>query len=68
MPKWMAVAEYQTSTSVESAAATPSTGVNWENPVSIAAAAQGASSSVPSTTSSASSRGGCTSSRPARPL
>ena len=68
IPKWMAVAEYQTSTSVESAAGTPSTGVNWENPVSSAAADQTASSRVPSTVTSASSRGGCTSRRPARPL
>ena len=36
-PKWIALAEYQTSTSVESAAGTPSTGVNCEKPVNTAA-------------------------------
>ena len=37
MPKWIAVGEYQTSTSVESAAGTPSEGENWEKPVRTAA-------------------------------
>ena len=48
----MAVGEYQTSTSVESAAGTPSVGENWENPVSSAASPQTASSSLPSMTGS----------------
>jgi hypothetical protein len=37
MPKWIAEGEYQTSTSVESAAGTPSDGENWEKPVRMAA-------------------------------
>src|SRR3712207_6940447 len=36
-PKWIAVGEYHTSTSVESCAGTPSTGVNCEKPVRTAA-------------------------------
>ena len=68
MPKWMAVGEYQTSTSVESAAGMPSVGENWEKPVRTAASPQTASSSLPSTEISASRRGIRTSSCPARPL
>ncbi len=67
MPKWMAEGEYQTRTSVESAAGTPSTGENWENPVSTAALAQASSVSLPSTSISASSLGGLTSRFPDRP-
>ena len=43
----MAVGEYQTRTSVESAAGTPSTGENWEKPVSTAAVAQASSAELP---------------------
>ena len=67
MPKWMAVGEYQISTSVESAAGTPSTGENCENPVSTAAPAQASSSSLPSISTSASILGGRTSRLPDRP-
>ena len=69
MPKWIAVAEYQTRTSVESSAATPSFGENCEKPVSSAACAHCGSSSSPSTTVPlSSSRGGRTLSWLARPL
>src|SRR6185503_11440428 len=54
MPKLIAVGEYQTRTSVESWAGWPSTGRYWENPESLAAPFQAASSSDPSTTSAAS--------------
>jgi len=61
IPKWIAVAEYHTSTSVESSAATPSTGENCEKPVSSDAARHCASSSEPSTALPvSSSRGGFT--------
>ncbi len=59
----MALGEYQTSTSVESMAGTRSIGWKWENPPSTAACAQAGSSSIPSMTASASSRGISTCSR-----
>src|ERR1035437_528428 len=64
----MAVGEYHTSTSVESSAATPSTGRSPETPVSTAACCQGAAVSVPSTATVASMRGARAASAPARPL
>jgi hypothetical protein len=60
MPRWSAVGEYQTSTSVESVAATRSTGLYCEKPVRIAARRHCGSSSAPSTTTVASMRGGRT--------
>jgi len=66
-PRWSAVGEYQTSTSVESVAATRSTGLYCEKPVRIAARLQAGSSSAPSTTIVASMRGGRTERSPRRP-
>jgi hypothetical protein len=63
----MALGEYQTSTSVESAAGMPSEGENWEKPVSMAARCHTGSSSTPSISIVASSRGSRTSSLPERP-
>ena len=57
MPKWIAVGEYQTRTSVESAAGMPSIGENCENPVRVAAWRQAGSSSWPSILTPASPRG-----------
>ena len=62
-----AVAEYHTSTSVLSCAATPSAGKNCEKPVSRAASAQAGSSNRPSTVMPASRRGVTTVSWPSRP-
>jgi hypothetical protein len=67
IPTCSAVAEYQTSTSVESAAATPSTGVNWEKPVRMAAWPHIGSSSWPSTVTSPANLGGRTSTLPSLP-
>src|SRR5215218_82539 len=69
MPKWIAVEEYHTSTSVESSAAMPSRGMNCEKPVRSAACFHCGSSRVPSIRSdTSSSRGGLTSSWFCRPL
>src|SRR5215213_7906771 len=68
MPKWIAVAEYQTSAWVESTAGTPSVGENWENPVRTALSSHTLSSRLPSTEDSTSWRGTRTSRFPARPL
>jgi len=68
MPKYIAVDEYQTRTSVESGAGRPSTGWYCENPVSSAARCHAGSSSLPSMTISASMRGGAALVWPARAL
>ncbi len=67
MPKWMAVEEYQTRTSVLSSAAMPSTGWKREKPVSRAADCQTGSSSTPSTVMLVSCFGGVMRSCRARP-
>src|SRR5688572_31133081 len=64
----MAVGEYHTSTSVESAAGTPSFGSNCEKSRSTAASCQTGSSRTPSIFTSASTRGAVTCSCPLRPL
>ncbi len=66
-PTCIAVAEYQSSTSVESGAGRPSTGWYSENPVSRAARRHTASSRRPSTAIVVSTRTAATSSRPLRP-
>src|SRR5687767_12557132 len=67
MPKWIAVGEYHTRTSVESCAGTPSTGSNCEKPESTAACDQMGSSSTPSIEIERSARGGRTAVRSSRP-
>ena len=64
----MACGEYQTSTSVESSAGSPSTGVYSEKPVRSAARSQTGAFNVPSSGTPSSKRGIRTASWPARPL
>ena len=61
MPKWMALVEYQISTSVGSSAGTPSTGLYCEKPLSTAAPLHASSSRLPSITMSISDLGTTTS-------
>src|SRR5688500_15018115 len=67
MPKWIAVGEYHTRTSVESCAGTPSTGSNCEKPESTAACDEMGPSSIASIEIERSARGGRTAVRSSRP-